>query len=390
MNKAGIILLSGLALAGAKDLIAQNSVSGNITNLFTNQPIHNAYVQVEGFGSDSTDANGWYDIQQTGVAPNIFIPNKALPDKLQIVNIRGQRIFDGKVSLDNLVGDNLLRIDNLQNVSSGMYPFRLLDKNNKIYASGLIPIVEGSNISLVPFTKVEPQVNGGRSIQNFDSYAQFIVDAEGHLLRESYIEEPDGNITRDEGLVPNATPEDSLFIEFFNEVCERSENNGTRRWIINPPKNIDTTEVNTGDPATALAINNYINAFNQLAIFSQGQLNGDDIILGDSLPEEWENKIFNSWDYTLPWNGAVGGVWNPLTKVIYHAGIAIKNFNISYGTYLQEVTQTTIMGDNSNKLPGVFNDGGAYEYSEHDLNLGKWVYSRPSNNKIPDKDPFPN
>jgi len=390
MNKSGIILLSGLALVGAKDLFAQNSVSGNIINLFTNQPIQNAYVQVEGFGSDSTDVNGFYDIQQTGISPRIIIPNKALPDKLQIVNILGQRIFDGKVSLDNLVGDNLLRVDNLQNVASGMYPFRILDENNNIYASGLIPIVEGSNISLVPFSKIEPQVNGGRSIQNFDSYAEFIVDAEGHLLRESYIEEPDGNITRDEGLVPNATSEDLLFIEFFNDVCGRNENYGTKIWEINPTAYIDTTEMNTGDPATQLAINNYLNALTNLNEFTLGKITGNSVLC-DTLPEEWEDKMFKFWDYTIPFNGTVGGVWNSVTNEIYFSGVSIKFFDIGYGTYLQEVTQATMLGDNSMLItPSVFNSGGEDEYQECDLKVGKWLYSRPPNNKVPDKDSFPN
>jgi len=61
MNKSGIILLSGLALAGAKELFAQNSVSGYRDRLDNNELIDSALVQIENFGQAYING-GFYDI----------------------------------------------------------------------------------------------------------------------------------------------------------------------------------------------------------------------------------------------------------------------------------------------------------------------------------------
>ena len=94
------------------------------------------------------------------------------------------------------------------------------------------------------------------------------------------------------------------------------------------------------------------------------------------------------WDYSTPNPGGVG--YSENNNEVYYAYVRIMDFDVGYSTYLQEITQTTGPIHNSSiLLPSIFS-GGPIEYLEHDLKVGKWLYSRPPNNKAPDKDPNPN
>ena len=123
------ILLTGITAAGI--LLASylpskaQTVSGYITDLFNEQPIDSALVEVANLGSDYTNINGNYHIGQQGVKdfPYVITPRKT--SKVDVFNVLGQRV----ISLDNIVEGS--RLD-LGNVSKGIYIVRGLDDKTLI------------------------------------------------------------------------------------------------------------------------------------------------------------------------------------------------------------------------------------------------------------------
>jgi hypothetical protein len=171
---------------------------------------------------------------------------------------------------------------------------------------------------------------------------------------------------------------------------------GTRRWVANSPLFNPTFsnptfyildhEINTGDTVPQENMDWAINIVtNYLPVFSNDFIVGQYEIV-DSLPApQTPGAISFFWDYTTPNPGGIGYSWNSNFE-IYYGYVRIKNFNVGFGTYLQELTQVLGPVNNSSIiLPSVFSSG-LDNYTESDLKVGDWLYSRPTWNVPEDKD----
>lgn len=394
MNLKHILVISLIALSSMFPKVLAQTVSGYITNLFDEQPIDSALVHVEDLGEDYTDEFGFYQIGGSYVDPYFSIPQNRIPDKLEVVNILGQRVLLKNISLDDIIGENLVRVDNLQNVASGMYPFRIFDKNNNIYASGLIPNIEGSNISLAPFNIVEPKrsSNGGRSVNSLDDISNVTITRDGYYDRLTFMPTPSGNVGFDEGIIPI----DDTFLEHMNTVLGRNENYGSIRWPenVNPIFKIWPYFIGNNQPVSQLEINKVISAVDTIAFYSEELFNGN--ITGqyevvDSIPTDPNGIVFVYWDSSIPFNSAVGLATTAGTHEVYYGSVCFKFEGLPQNIFLVDVikTVTASQSDSDIIIPSIFNYSPIIDYlAQDDKNLIKANNSRAPNWKSPDKNTY--
>ena len=386
------ILLTGLTAGGI--LLASylpskaQTVSGYISNLFNSQPIDSALVQIEGLGEDYTNEFGFYEISNTKVNyPIIYLPSKTLPNKLEIFNILGQRVLSKHVSLDDLV-ESRLRIDDLQNIASGIYPFRILTEDNELYGSGMIPVIEGdSPVRLVPVNILSLEDNN-RSVSGFDSDVEIRINHPDYNERITYIPAPCENDVFNEGLI-NFTGDT---LDHVNHVLVRSETWGSVRWPedVDPMFTIWPYYIQNGQPVSQSEIDKIVQAIDSVAFYSEELFNGNitgQYIIVDSLPPAQTPGIIRVYyDGSLPFNSGVGVSYNSEHEV-YYASVSFKFQGFPLGIFLAEVMKTVTVSTNDSDIimPSIFNSSPTINYlTELDKQIAKADNSRDPDWRSPD------
>ena len=121
MNLKHILVISLIALSSMFPKVLAQTVSGTITNLFTNQPVPGAVVSVEGISPDGvTNEEGFYvagDTTSSVEFPYVITPVKT--DKFKIYNNNGQLVRN----LENITNNSIWDLRNNQGipVATGIY-----------------------------------------------------------------------------------------------------------------------------------------------------------------------------------------------------------------------------------------------------------------------------
>ena len=389
MKKATLILSAGLSLALAKDLFAQNSVSGYITNLFTEEPVPGAVVEVQDLGTEVTDSTGYYAVGDTAnvvKGPEFYLPEDE-PNKIEIYNMNGQEVktLEHKINTWDITNNSGIK------VASGMYPFMVFNKDNQPISSGLIPVIDKNlPVSLVPlntFNQIENYnyKNGGRRINDpLDDYVEVRINHPDFWERINYIPEPVGNGNYNEVLISG----DSTFLDFVDEACNRTDYYGSVRWEEDPLIYIRPSFQN-GQPVPQSEVDKCIDAILDLPTLTNGFITGQYIIV-DSLPPAQTDGVINvCWDSGIPFYAAHGVNYGLYDHVIYYGVVLFKFSNTSINAVKHEFSQVVGPISDSDILLSVFNGSGLIYYTEEDLKLGKALYSREPNWKSPDTNDIP-
>ena len=356
------------------------TVSGYITDLFNNQPIPQAIVTVDGLGSGITNDQGYYAIGDTTNVvefPYVITPRKT--SKIDIFNIIGQKV----ISLDNIIeGSNI----DLNNFSKGIYILRHFDNRGEIIGHNRISNINGENpvVLSVPdrIIDVNPKDNG-RKINSPMDNIEIRINHPDYWERVTYINEPIGNVEFNEGLIDG----DSLFLDFVDETCNRTDYYGSVRWGEDPLIYIRPTFQN-GQSVPQSEVDKCIDSILDLPTLTNGFITGQYVIV-DSLPPAQTPGIIRAyWDGNLGFYAAHGVSYNN-DHIIYYGSVAFKFSNSSINAIKHEFSQVVGPISDSDILLSVFNESGLDHYTQEDLNLGKALYSRNSNWKSPDTNNTP-